>query len=324
MTVRDPRRPAAPADVVGDDSPRSTRRPLLAAALALLLLAGASGAAELRERRAAEARERQLQDVVDLELTARFTGEVLRRSSGDRAEVERAVGVRNTGPRPLRLTAATLGMLRLSDEVVLAPGQEDRLLLVQQVDCRREPALLPEASVLQLEVRTAGGARRSVELPLTPEDPGPQPDQARRACGYLEVYEAARLELEPLSLDGDRLTVRAVAVNAGRSVVTLEQLRPGDGLALDVLGADGAPLALPVEVAAAGPSGEPFQLPLVLSLRVSSCDRVQAGDLMSFEPGSAGALTSVFSTEQDRTLEGGGTSLLPDLPSLTELLEASC
>jgi hypothetical protein len=137
---------------------------VVAGLVLVLLLVLVRGGIEIRERRAAEQEERRLQALVELETTPRFIGQGRRDIDPESrlGVVERAVGVRNNGPRDITVTAASLGDLRLVEEVVVPAGQDARLLLGWRGACAPRPALLAASDVIELEVRTqAGPAGRS-------------------------------------------------------------------------------------------------------------------------------------------------------------------
>jgi hypothetical protein len=322
LTVSNPNAPEPSLDVVGDDAPHSSR-PLLVGGLVvllLLLLVLLRGGAEIRDRRAAEQEERRLQAVVELETTARFTGQ------GDAAidpgsrlgTVSRAVGVRNAGPRDVTVSAATLGDLRLDDEVVVPAGQDVRLRLSWQGACTAPPALLATSSFVELEVRTQAGPQRTV-LPLPEGEQPPAAEDARRACGYLSLEEATGFHLFGSELVGDTVLVDVEVINMRITPVRLVAVRPGAGLSLAVQTDVDEPVSLPLELAARSNDGDPSMRRLRLVLQVTDCAAIDRSSPAEGSMESALGITSVVGDEVEESTPS--TALFADPGPLLRLLE---
>jgi hypothetical protein len=251
VTVRDPSRPARPADVLvsGEDEPRPspfTPRRLRAAGALLAVAAAAVGVVELRERRAAAAEERRLDRVLELAVEPRGSGSSYDPATGA-AELDLQLSLRNTGPRDVVVERGAVGEYVLVQDVVqVSAGGDAPLLLRRTVVC--SPTSPPQAApldVLRLDLRTAAGPRQ-LELPLVQ---GLVRDEAARACGFVPLEEAVDVRL--LDLVRQRESVQLSLDLSSRSLepVALAAVDAGPGLRAELTlvenGSTDLPLALP-------------------------------------------------------------------------------
>ena len=326
VTVHDPGAPDGPVDVLGDEQPRSLRRPLLAAAVVLALLGGTSAVGEVRDRRAAAAQERRLQAVLDLELQLRvepFLGTSFD-AAARAAVLQRPVGLRNTGPRPVTVVSAAVDGLRaLHGEQVVPAGGELVLDLQQRVPCSPKPPLERSGGPLQLQVRTGAGLRR-VSLPL-PEESRPGEDSARTACGHLPVEQAVLTTLvQATELDGE-VAVEALLENVSVAPVRVLEVRAGSGLSFSLEDDDGLALTLPLPLPPRQPDGRTTSVPVRLVARVTDCAAVRTDVLRSFAEGALDTVTvRAGDDEVPQGLAGGSTSLVEDPTLLLELVARTC
>ena len=189
VTIVNPARPEQePGDVLGDDSPRSRHR-LYAVLVLIALLIGWRGVDTALERRAAAAQERRLQAVVDLQLIVRGVGSE-NRSPADIATVERQLGFRNVGPRPVEVLSASVGSLTFEGSSSVEPGRDLALSLGRSLSCAQRPADEPVDQTVQVSVRRADGTEVKRRLPLPPDAFVSDPGLLRRVCGYLEPFDA--------------------------------------------------------------------------------------------------------------------------------------
>lgn len=250
VSVRDPRRPERPADVLvaGDDKPpldpAVRRRRLRIGGAALLVGALVVGGAELRERRAATAEERRLDAIV--RVTAEPQGDSASYDPTSRvARLESHVLLRNGGPRDLLVVGATLGGYELVQPEVRVPAGRDATLLLQRsVGCSStEPAPAAADAPLVLELRTGSGPRAAeVALPF-------DVSAAARACGFMPVEEAVRFSLVGWEQGGTVLELDLEVSSESVRPVDLVAVQAGPGLdAVLTSGPGGAPRALPIRL----------------------------------------------------------------------------
>jgi hypothetical protein len=155
ITVRDPAHPQRPVDVLGfgDDElppPVLTRRRVGVAVAAAVLVAGAAGLLELRDRQAEAAQERQRAGQVSLSVLASRTG--------SSAVVLR---LRNDGPRTVRVLRGGAGSYGVVREAAVPAGGFSSLLLRPPAPCRAAGDTSAAADVLALSVQTQAGCGRS-------------------------------------------------------------------------------------------------------------------------------------------------------------------
>ena len=329
MTIVDPSRPDwTPADVVGDDAPRSRRGPAAGLALVVLLL-GVLGVDDLRERRAAAAEERRLQAVVELELTSHNSSGSETRGQDDVAEVTRQVGLRNTGPRPVEVLSATYGTLTLDGSRRAEPGRHLTLTLGRRVSCAERPTEEPVEQGVRLSVRAADGTVVERRLPLPADAWFTDPAVLRRACGYLEPYEAGMaLPTGTPRLEGDALLMDLLVGNHSRAPLELAHLGGGSGMALSLATVDGRPSRMPLVVppGAGSGSGDLPMLAVTVRLRVQDCTAVVPPDLdgQVFDESSAAVLVTSFARPGADPDPTQGFSLLEQPQAVADLLRLSC
>ena len=328
MTITNPADPRRPADVLDadDPAPGSPKRLVVAAGVVLALLAGVSGVDELRERRAADAEERRLQAVLQVELTDRFG--LLQATDYDggtqEAVLSRALGLRNTGPRPVVVESVAVDGLRLvGGPVEVAPGQEERLLVQQRLPCSPEPGSTSTGLAVQLGVRTGAGTREQ-EL-LLDQEMTAYGEDARRACGIVPPGEAVQLFSEPggRAVDGV-LDVPLRIGSFGARTTRLLDLQAGNGLTAELLDDTGRRVDLPLEIEPRLPNGSMLEQPFRLRLRVVDCTRVDASDSQSYEPGSAFTLSYVVADDTEPEGSGGTTTVLYDANPVRDLVADAC
>lgn len=229
--------------VSGDDEPDRpspfTPRRLKAAAAVLLVLAAGAGFAELRERRAAAAEERRLARVVDLAATPEGGS-----SSYDPRTREVVLYVelrlRNAGPREVVVERGSAGSFALVQQLVeVGAGDDVALLLRRSLVCSPlEPPPADDTTALRLDLRTAAGPR-SVELPVQGI---PGVAETARACGFVPLEESVgfRIDAANATDDGTAELLLQVDANAPRAVQVTRVLA-GPGLRPELLDAQGRP-----------------------------------------------------------------------------------
>ena len=292
----------------------------------LALLAGLSGADELRERRAADAEERRPQAVLQLKLTDRFGSlQTTDYDSGrQEAVLSRALGIRNTGPRPVVVESVAVGGLRLAGgDVAVAPGREERLLVQQRLPCLPQPGSASNSLSVLLGVRTGAGLQEQ-ELLLGDEVTASGED-ARRACGIVPAGEALQLffVIGGRVQDG-ALDVPMRAVNYGARDVRLLDVRAGSGLTAEILDGAGPPVPLPLELAGRAPDGSVLERALLLRLRVVDCALVDASDTESYQPDSAFSVSYVAADDVEPKGAGAATTVLYDANAVRDLVAEAC
>lgn len=184
MTVTDPRAGGREVDVlaVGPPAPRglrpSTRRWVRAAAAVAVVLVAAAGIVVAHER-GEDADRRREQRVVELTVLPGY--QVTSRLDGTVATLRLVLGVRNDGPRPVRVLSGGIGGYGVMREVVLEPGTTSSLQLERSVRCQLDdPPDALASDTLRLSIDTGLGARNvELPLPLLLRDA-----EAQRACGF--------------------------------------------------------------------------------------------------------------------------------------------
>lgn len=308
-----------------DPAPGSPARLFLAGAGGVLvLLAAVAGLDELRERRAAQ-EERRLQAVVQVEATYRFGGHQTGAYDGSRQEavLSRAIGLRNSGPRPVVVESAVVDGLRLLEPVEVAPGREERLRLVQRVPCRPDPAVADVRLDLRLGLRTGAGLEQRV-LPLA-QDVLAYAGEARRVCGLVPAGEAVQLYavLGAQPVDG-ALDVPVRVSSSGARPARIVSLRAGSGMSVELLDPQGRRVPLPLEVEPRAPDGTTQGRSYLLRLRVDDCRLVDASDSQSFQPASAFSLSYLPADEREPAGAGTVTTVLVDPEPVRDLLAGAC
>ncbi len=328
VTITNPADPRRPADVLdGDDpAPGSPKRLIVAAVVVLALLAGVSGVDELRDRRAANAEERRLQAVLQVELTDRFGSFQGTDYDGGTQEavLSRALGLRNTGPRPVVVESVAVDGLRLvGGDVEVAPGREERLLVQQRLPCSPAPVSTSTSLSVLLGVRTGAGLQEQ-EL-LLDEEVTASGGDARRACGIVPAGEALQLffVIGGRVQDG-ALDVPLRAANYGARDVRLLDVRAGSGLTAELLDDTGHAVPLPLEFAGRGPDGGVPERPLLLRLRVVDCALVDASDMESYQPDSAFSVSYVAADDVEPQGAGAATTVLYDANAVRDLVAEAC
>lgn len=307
-----------------DDRHRSPYRlPLALLVVAAVLAAGALVDAG-RDSRAAAAQERKLARVVDLQGTGRYARSV-REEFDARQQLGRATyafGVRNDGPREVVVDAAAFGDLALREPVRIAAGTEERLDLVQEVECTARPPRGAGSGPVGLTVRTADGTRHPLELASQSETQDLAGSTAR-ACGYLGVAAAVLVRYGTGRTVGSGWAVDVSAFNGGRQPVQLRELRVGAGLSGRLVEEGTAEVVpLPLALEPRGRSGVPSLRAVTLVLEVADCARLDRA-----APGSSGqgAPDAVATT----AVGADGTSArsvrqLPEPEALARWLDARC
>lgn len=333
VTITDPSRPdPGPVDELDEERPRS-RRGLYAVLAVLVLLAAARGVDTVRDRRAAAAEERRLSAVVELELTMRSSGGREQRDRAtDTATVERTVSLRNSGPRPVAVLGATVGPLVFAGSAVVQPGREVELALQHEVNCSTRPQPTDPVTTMVVELRTAGGELVEREVPLLEELFLSDPDQLRRACGYLAPQEAASVFPDgSTQLVDDAVLVDLFFGNGGRDPVELQRVGGGAGMRAELVDAAGRavplPLLLPPDSALGSVAGEELLPGVQLRLTVVDCDAVILFDPDSdvFDIDSAGGLSTLFGVPgQPADPMDTGFTVLEARQVVLDLLERSC
>jgi len=244
----------------GPDGPAAgADRRWLPAGIAVAVAAAALlVAADVRDQRRAEVRERRLDGVVQVELAvpSGYIGRFAARSG--RGDLELPVRLRNTGPRDVTVIEAEQGDLRFAGEVRLAAHTGTALVrLTRSVACPptgRLPEVEPEGHPLVLQVRTPAGAREAVlpdALPI-----GSLNEGVRAACGYPPLERAVTLGGTVLGPRDRTVQIRVELTNTSRWRARLTSLFMGRGLV--VLSIDGRTDALPMPLPPAserGPTG---------------------------------------------------------------------
>lgn len=312
--------------MLGDDSPRS-RHKLYAVLVLIALLIGWRGADTALERRAAAAQERRLQAVVDLQLINLESGGSENRSA-DIATVERQVGLRNAGPRPVEVLSASVGTLTFQGSSSVEPGGDLALSLARSLSCAQRPADEPVEQTVQVSVRRADGIEVKRSLPLPPDAFVSDPALLRRVCGYLEPFEAGMvLGSGSARLDDGSLLVDLLVTNAGRAPLVLAGLSGGSGMGVSLHTAQGRPAALPVEMAPGEGSGDRPPLVVTVRLRVDDCSAVVPLDLSAgtFEQSSATTLATSFASPGNKPNPAHRVWIsLEQSQAVADLLQLSC
>ncbi len=328
VTISNPADPRRPADVLDadDPAPGNPKRLVVVVGVVLALLAGVSGVDELRERRAADAEERRLQAVLQVQLTDRFG--LLQATDFDgrtqEAVLSRALGLRNSGPRPVVVASAAVDGLRLvGGPVEIAPGQEERLLLQQRLPCSPEPGSASTGLAVLFGIRTGAGMQELERL--LDEELTAYGEDARRACGLVPPGEAVQLFSEPGGppVDGV-LDVPLSIANFGARTTQLLDLQAGNGLTAELLDDTGGRVSLPLEIGPRLPDGSTVQRPFRLRLRVVDCARVDASDTQSYEFGSAFTLSYVVADDTEPEGAGTTTTVLYDAEPVRDLVADAC
>ena len=327
VTIVDPARPEQePGDVLGDDSPRS-RHKLYAVLVLIALLIGWRGADTALERRAAAAQERRLQAVVDLQLINLESGGSENRSA-DIATVERQVGFRNAGPRPVEVLSASVGTLTFQGSSSVEPGRDLALSLGRSLSCAQRPADEPVEQTVQVSVRRADGIEVKRRLPLPPDAFVSDPALLRRVCGYLEPFEAGMVVGSgSVRLDDGSLLMDLLVANAGRAPLVLAGLSGGSGMGVSLHTVQGRPAALPVEVAPGAGSGDQPPIVVTVRLRVADCSAVVPLDLSTgaFDQSSAATLVTLFASPGNKPDPAHrGFMSLERSEAVADLLQLSC
>lgn len=297
MVITDPRAPSRPADLLeADGSPRGSRRLVLGVLGVVGVLVATQAVSQVRERRATDAEERRLRAVVELEPVVRFEAGLSEeyQPAGDRARLSYAVGVRNTGPRDVRVVDGVLGDLELEEEVDVPVGEERRIVLVRDLECATRPGDGASAESARLSVRSEDGSVRPVELPTSVGAfLGTAP---ARACRYLDPGES--LFVEPvLTEPGDGfLDARFALLTFSRIPVRVTGVSAGAGMLAELLDDEGRPLPLPLTVPANDPDGVGAPRFVTVRLRVGDCARVPA---RSEDPFAEPAADITFTTLGD-------------------------
>lgn len=328
VTITNPADRGRPADVLDadDPAPGNPQRLVVAAGVVLALLAGVSGVDGLRERRAADAEERRLQTILQVELTDRFGSFQTTDFDGGTQEavLSRALGLRNTGPRPVVVESVAVDGLRLvGGEVEVAPGQEERLLVQHRLPCSPAPAATSASLSVLLGVRTGAGTREQALL-LDPEMTAYGED-ARRACGIVPPGEAVQLFSEPggRAVDGV-LDVSLRIASFGARTTRLLDLQAGNGRTAELLDDTGRGVALPLEIEPRLPDGGVVEQPFRLRLRVVDCAVVDASDSQPYESGSAFTLSYVVADDSEPEGAGATTTVLYDANPVRDLVADAC
>lgn len=194
---------------------------------------------EVRERRAADAEQRRLAGVLDLAVEPSRALEQWARYDEVRetAELDVVVVVRNDGPRGIRVLEGTLGPYALPGDVHVAPGQVAELVLQRSVPCAAADPQPVSVSSLQLQARTGAGVRDAV-LPVDLELPA---EAARRACGLVPFEDAVSVSYANRQERDEAYEVGLEVRTATRGAMSLDEVRPADGLTAVLLGPDGEP-----------------------------------------------------------------------------------
>ena len=231
-------------------------------------------------------------------------------SDGSGGELHAQLLVRNDGPRDVELVGArTSGFVLQEQSVPLPAGQVRPLVLLQPVTCEQgRPAPL-QPGPLQVDVRTAAGTTRTVELPL--QEPPFAGDEAARMCGWVPLQEAVLVGV----LDGRQsagvLRLDVELGNVSRSPVEVVRLLTGPGLSGRLLQAGGAAeVPLPTTLPAGG--GRP-SVPYEVELRVADCAAAREQVFVT---------TGVEVRDQDGATAEAIAEHGPRL--MSELLSASC
>lgn len=321
VTIVDPSRPdPGPADELGEDGPPS-RRGLYAVLLLVAALVAWRVVDTVLDRRAAAAEERRLAAVVELEVTARFSGGGSSSlSPEDVATVDRTVSIRNTGPREVEVLAAEYGALRFEGSLPAAPGREVVLQLRTEVDCAVRPADVPAGPDLLVGVRGADGRVRELVLPLPEQVFLAQADELRRACGYLDLVEAASAFVASTVRRDDAVVVGLQLANRGRTPVDLVAVAGGAGMRVEVLtavadgGDDGPVVPLPLRLPGLVDGIDQLR-DVVLRLTVADCAAVER-DAAPFDGRAPTSVATTFGEPDGPTstgfsaLEGGDVEAL--------------
>ena len=328
MTIVDPARPEQePGDVLSDDSPRS-RHGLYVVLVLIALLIGWRGVDMALERRAAAAQERRLQAVVDLQLISRGGRGSENRSPADIATVERQLGLRNAGPRPVEVLSASVGSLTFEGSSSVEPGRDLALSLGRSQSCAQRPADEPDEQAVQVSVRRADGIEVKRRLPLPPDAFVSDPELLRRVCGYLEPFEAGMIVGSgTVRLDDGSLLVDLLVANAGRAPLVLVGLSGGSGMGVSLHTVQGRPAALPVEVAPGEGSGDRPPLAVTVRLRVDDCSAVTPPDLSTgtFEESSAATLVTSFAAPGNKPNPAHRVWMSLEQPqAVADLLQLTC
>ena len=320
ITVRDPRRPERPADVLvsgGDERPpadpvvRRRRRRIAGA----LLLAGAVGfgGLEVRDRRAAAEEDRRLDAIVELRAVHQGGSSSFDPASRiGRLTLELALF--NDGPRDLEVTAAAVaGYELVAREIRVAAGSSRAVALTRSVTC--EPGARPSTPTggLQLSVRTASGERRlDLDLPVDEQE-------VLRLCGFrpLETMQLSfgtigRPALEVVDLELDLMT-QAIGP------VQLVGIRPPPGIAAEQL-VQGRVRGLPLELTSH--DGLTRRLTVTLRFTVHDCSAARTPSEADLPPGRPVAGLQVQVQDQDGSVGDFAVSYPGRL--LESLISESC
>lgn len=175
------------------------------------------------------------------------------------------VGLRNTGPRKLRIDSASVGALTSAAPVDLPVEGEQPLSLGQQVAYGQEPALGPAGPpLLILAVRTPVGAVHHTQLPL-PLDVEQVRAAARDACRWAGPDQSAELTSSE-ELDGREVRADLTLANDGRRPLVLTRIQAAPGLVVT----PDRPLPLRLLGVQTGPT-KPEAVAFSVTVRVVDC-----------------------------------------------------
>lgn len=324
VVVTDPRDPQPSGDVLeADGSPHGSRRLVVGVVGLVGVLLAAQVVSQVRERRAADAAERRAQATVALEPVLRFEQGLSQEyePGRDLARVRYSVGVRNTGPREVRVVEGSLGDLRLEGEVVVPVGAERRVVLSSEVGCATRPSAGSPATLARLVVLRADGGQSPYEV-ATALDGEQLRLAAARACRYLDPVEA--LFVEAVSAEpGDGLVdARFVLRSVSRGPVEVTGVTVASGLTAELRDEDGRPLALPLVVPVEDPATGGDGRLVVVRLRVADCALVREPSDDPFD--AAAPSVVVLDLTGDGDEEGGILVQVSDLLAVPQLLERAC
>ena len=234
----------------------------------------------------------------------------------------------NSGPRPVALRSVELvGTAYTADDVAgrrVSPGGQTRVALLRPVDCDDPEPTGGTTTVLVRALTDAGEREQRLHAAL---DPWLMSGElGRRACGDIPPTEALSAAETSSRFDDGGLLLELELRNESADVLTLRAVRPAtEGIALELLTEDGAPLHLPLRVPAGDftrprPLSDPARaatVRLAARIQVVSCEALPRHGA-AFEGGPF-ALVDVDGEHRS------GTTLLGDAYSLLSRLRAeSC